>query len=234
MTSSVVDPFDVANETAERLPRYFGKIDCTADFVATIKGQGKMAWHEGLGIEQRRVEISISLNPIDAMNLTRTVDRQVLADTKEWKQIVWPSLKALGIENAREIHGKWAKVELVKSGRSWTNKTTGEIVEGTTFKFLALYDTKAMCEAAWDAEYNQLKAHSPAADDPAMAIDMSPRAGSPKSDDAERETARLFLKAMVKGSKGDMAQLARNIGNMPQVAKYFSIDSPEVLSMMGE
>lgn len=230
--TTVADPFDVATEAGERQPTYVGKIDCTADFVSLIRGQGKVAWHEGLGIEQRRVEITIGLNPIDAMNLTRSVDRQIIAESKEWTGTVWPSLKALGIKNAREIHGKWAKVELVKSGRSWTNKE-GATVEGTTFKFLALYDTKEMCEAAWDAEHNQLKAHSPAEVNDAMAIDMSPKSEA-KSEDKERETARLFLKAMVKGSKGDFELLARNIANMPQVAKYFSIESPEVLSMMSD
>lgn len=221
MTTQVFDPFDAATEAGERQPVYFGKLDVTASFVALIKGQGKVLWTEAHGQEQRRTEIAIRLNPIDQMNQTRMVERSIIAESREWSGVVWASLRDLGIRNARDINGKWAKVELVKSGRAWTNKD-GATVEGTTLKFLALYDTKAACEAAWEAE-NGSKAHSPA----------SNGNGATAAADPGRETALQFLPPLVRAANGDRNILAQTLANMPMIAKYFTVDSPEVQTLLG-
>lgn len=219
--TTVLDPFDAATEAGERQPVYFGKLDVTAGFVALIKGQGKIVWHDGLGIEQRRTEVSIQLNPIDAMNMTRMVERQIIAESREWTGIVWASLRDLGVRNAREINGKWAKVELVKSGRSWQNRD-GATVEGTTFKFLALYNSQAECEAAWKAENGSAtEAHSPSTN------------GNGNGADPGRETAEQFLPALVAQAGGDRAKLAQLLATMPMISKYFTVDSPEVQILLG-
>src|SRR3546814_5025676 len=57
--------------------------------------------------------------------------------SREWQGIVWASARDLGVQHARELNGKYAKIQLAKSGHKWTSKE-GEEVEGTTFKFLAL------------------------------------------------------------------------------------------------
>jgi len=216
--TTVLDPFDVATEAGERQPTYFGKVDCTASFVALIKGQGKVLWTEAHGPEQRRTEVAIRLDPIDAMNLTRAVERSVIAESREWTGTVWASLRDLGVRNAREINGKWAKVELVKSGREWINRE-GQKVEGTTFKFLALYNTKAECEAAWDAENGGGVAHSPSTNGN----------GAP---DMGRETALQFLPALVMQAGKDKAKLALLLSEMPIISKYFTVDSPEVQALL--
>jgi len=216
--TTVLDPFDVATEAGERQPTYFGKVDCTASFVALIKGQGKVLWTEAHGPEQRRTEVAIRLDPIDAMNLTRAVERSVIAESREWTGTVWASLRDLGVRNAREINGKWAKVELVKSGREWINRE-GQKVEGTTFKFLALYNTKAECEAAWDAENGGGVAHSPS----------TSGNGAP---DMGRETALQFLPALVMQAGKDKAKLALLLSEMPIISKYFTVDSPEVQALL--
>lgn len=216
--TTTFDPFDAATEAGERQPVYFGKVDCTAGFVALLKGQGKVLWTEAHGIEQRRTEVALRLDPIDAMNLTRAVERQVIAESREWTGVVWPSLRDLGVRNAREVNGKWAKVELVKSGRSWTNKE-GATVEGTTLKFLALYPTKAECIAAWEAENGGSVAHAPSSNGNGAV-------------DPGRETAAMFLEPLVKAAKGDRAALAQSLANMPMVSKYFTVDSPEVQALL--
>lgn len=220
MTTQFLDPFDAATEAGERQPTYFGKMDCTASFVALIKGQGKVAWNEAMGQEQRRTEVALRLDPIDAMNLTRAVERNVIAESREWTGIVWASLRDLGVRNAREINGKYAKVELVKSGRSWTNKD-GATVEGTTLKFLALYNSKAECEAAWESENGGTVAHSQPATN-----------GNGNGADPGRETALQFLPALVKGANGDRQVLAQTIASMPMISKYFTIDSAEVQMLL--
>jgi hypothetical protein len=225
MSTQILDPFDAATEAGERQPVYFGKLDVTASFVALIKGQGKVVWHEGLGIEQRRTEIAIRLNPIDAMNLTRMVERSIIAESREWARIVWASLRDLGVRNAREINGKWAKVELVESGRSWVNRE-GQTVKDTTFKFLALYNTQAECEAAWEAENGGSVAHSPASNGAAASN------GNSSAENVERDTALQFLPALVAQAGGDRAKLAQLLAGMPLISKHFTVDSPEVQQLL--
>lgn len=227
MTTQVLDPYDAATEAGERQPVYFGKLDVTASFVALIKGQGKVLWTEAHGLEQRRTEIAIRLNPIDQMNQTRMVERSIIAESREWSAVVWASLRDLGIRNARDINGKWAKIELVKSGRSWQNKTTGETVEGTTLKFLALYNSKAECEAAWEAE-NGGQAHSPASNGNGATAAASGNGAS----DIERAAMLQFLPALVKAAQGNRTALAQSLANMPMVSKYFTVDSPEVQALL--
>lgn len=219
MTTQIYDPFDAATEAGERQPVYFGKMDCTASFVALITGQGKVAWNEAMGLNQRRTEVALRLDPIDQMNLTRAVERSIIAESREWTGIVWASLRDLGVRNAREVNGKWAKVELVKSGRTWTNNK-GATVEGTTLKFLALYNSKPECEAAWEAENGGAVAHS------------QPETNGNGADPG-RETALQFLPALVKGANGNRAMLAQTIANMPMISKYFTVDSPEVQMLLG-
>lgn len=219
MTTQVLDPFDAATEAGERQPTYFGKVDCTASFVALIKGQGKMLWTEAHGPEQRRTEVAIRLDPIDAMNLTRAVERNVIAESREWTGTVWASLRDLGVRNAREINGKWAKVELVKSGREWINRE-GQKVEGTTFKFVALYNSKAECEAAWDAENGGGAAQSQTSN------------GNGNDADTGRATALQFLPALVMQAGKDKAKLALLLSEMPIISKYFTVDSPEVQALL--
>ena len=216
MSDRILDPFDSATEAGERGNVFFGKIDCTAQFVKLVKGLGKTLWMENDGDGARRTELNIHLNPLDVMNLTRPVERSVIAESRDFSAIVWPSLRALGVKNAREIHGKWAKVELVKTGRTYTNGT-GATIENTTVKFHALYSSEAECIAAWETETGGSAAGS-----------GSQHQQQAETDDVEKAAALQFLPALVKAANGDKAQLAQSIATMPIIAKHFTVDSPEV------
>lgn len=214
------DPLDAATQAGERSSAYFGKVEVSAQFVALIKGMGKVAWQESHGIDQRRTEISLHLNPIDEMGLSRAIDRQLIAESREWSGIVWASLRDLGLKHARELHGRFVRAELVKTGRTYTGRD-GSTVENTTLKFTALYGSQAECAAAYRAEFGGA-APAPAAVPTAAA-----------ANDAERMTALQFLPALVKAANGDRGQLAMSLASMPMIAKYFTVDSPEVSMLLG-
>lgn len=231
---SYIDPFDAATELGDRKPVYYGRMEVTASFMSMAKGQQAQPFVDGVhNPDTRRTQVHLICNPIDAMNLTQLLERKVVAEFGAWPKIVWPSLRDLGLKNVRDLNGKWAKVEIAKTGRTYTSQR-GETQEETTFKFLALYDTAADATAAYLADGG--KNTAPADDE--SVIDMSHGAGAPTNigtngtGTAERDTALQFLKVLVKQAGGDKGKLAGSIAQMPMIAKYFTVDSPEVVSIM--
>lgn len=239
--TTYIDPFDAATYAGNRPDAYFGRMEVSASFVKLEKGIGKTPWSESDGVDARRTEVHLICNPIEASGLTFLLERKVLAESNEWSKMVWASLRELGLKNVRDLHGKWARVEMQKTGRTYTTKR-GETGEETTMHFTALFNSLAECEAM----YYQERGGKPAAGP--EAIDMGPNAGAmppvtiatgngsngaTPASDAERNTAKQFLKVLVKQSNGDVEKLAGLIATMPMVNKYFSVTSPEVLEAMG-
>lgn len=227
---SYIDPFDAATELGDRKPLYYGRMEVTASFMSMAKGEKAEPFDERKhAADTRRTQVHLILNPIDAMNLTQLLERKLIAEFGAWPKIVWPSLRDLGIKNVRDLNGRWAKVEIVKTGRTYQS-SRGETQEETTFKFAALYGTAAEATTAYVADGGK----APATDDQeaaAGAIDMGHGAGSNGNGNAERETALQFLKVLVKQAGGDKGKLAASIAQMPMIAKYYTADSPEVAEM---
>lgn len=224
MNGKMLDPMDAATQAGERADVYFGKMEVTAQYVSLARGQRPQPWVEGMSADTRRTEVFFSLNPLDETGLTILIERKVLAESGEYTRIVWPSLRDLGVKSLRDANGKWAKITMVPSGRSWTNKEGAE-VKGTTIKFAALYDTQADCVAAWEDEFGAMARNGNGKVDDDLPP-MEP------ADNTERETAKQFLPALVKSANGDRAMLATLLGGMPMIAKFFNVDSPEVVALM--
>lgn len=226
------DPFQTAVETAERSGHYYGQISVGASFVVLIKGVGKATYIEGNhDLKDRRTEVSMALSPLDEMNMSNLVQRSMLSESAEWSRIVWPSLRdGCGLNQLRDLDNKYVKVELVKNGRTWNDKKTGELREGTTFKFLAVYSNKQACVDAYFADGGTDRSDS-ASDDgnPAGAVNMTPAAGIINP---ELETAKAFLPALVKQAAGNKSALETMLNGMPMIAKYFNVNSPEVVALM--
>lgn len=224
--STQLDPFDAATEAGNRPDAFFGKMDVSAQFVKLVKGQGKSAFIEGQDDPQlRSTEVSLILNPLDCTKLTKNIERGVIAESREWSKVVWASLRDLGVKNVREVHGKWAHIELVPSGRTWKN-SDGEEVKATTFKFVALFDTEADCVAAWEALSGaSQQAHSPVEDVPFGDE-------QPHTNDAEKAAAMQFLPHIVAANKHDLTALANALASMSPLNKYFTVNSPEVQALL--
>lgn len=211
---STVDPFDSATQAGESSGYLFGKLDVSAQFVVLQKGVGKLVYDEKQhSPDDRRTEVTILLNPIDAMNLSNFFQRNVIAESSAWSRVVWPSARGLGVTNARELNGAYVKAELAPTGRKWVGNDGNERVE-TTFKFLAVYEDEAACVAAFQAERG------------GGSVDAEP------VDDADRKTAEQFLPALVKQANGDTDALAKMLATTPLVSKFFTIDSPEVVELL--
>jgi hypothetical protein len=95
-------------------------------------------------------------------------------------------------------------------------------------KFIAVYDNEAGATAAWENEYGEsAQAHTPSSNGTTPA----PTVSQP-SNEAGRATALQFLPALVKMANGNRDVLAQTIATMPQIAPYFTVDSPEIVELL--
>lgn len=226
------DPFAVAVEVAERGNFMYGQIQVTAQFVALQKGVGKSTFIDGVHKpEDRRTEITFVLNPIEQSGMTQLITRSMLAESAEWTRIVWPSLRdGCKMTQVRELDNKFAKIELVKNGRKWNDKNTGEEREGTTMKFHAVYKDQAACVTAYLADGNSVRDNNDTNNSDgaaAMAVDMTPNADNP-----ERSAMLQFLPALIKQANGNTQMLDQLLNSMPMIKKYFNLTSPEVQQLL--
>lgn len=228
MTTTTVsnDPWAAA-ENAQLPPQvYFGEVVVDVWFCVLEKGTGKRPFDpQKDDIEQRRTAVDIAVIPLAEHNLKFNLERKMIAESKAWTGITWPSLRALGLNSLKELNGKWAQVTLEPTGRKWTNKN-GEEKEETALKFLALYDSLEACQAAFLGQNNG-------------DANTNANAGNGHKDE-DRETALQFAKVIVENAKrkhqGDdeamRNEVAQQIANFPLVSKYFSVNSPEVARLM--
>ena len=210
------DPMDVASNATLAPRTYYGVVDVDAYFCVLVKGTGKVLWDSAQhGIDERRTSIKLTVTPIAESGRPEGMEREMIAESREWVQITWASLKALGVTSVRDIKGKYAKVQFAPTGRKWFTKE-GEEREATTYKFLALYGTEDECRAGWAAD------NAGAAPEPA----------APDTGSAEKATAYEFLRVLVNTHKNDKAALATTIASIPQISKWFTVDSPETQELL--
>lgn len=229
--STYLDPMSTAVEEAERPNFIYGQLEVSAAFIQFVNKK-KTVWTEHDDPKERRTEVTMVINPIEETGLTQLFTRSTICGNRgEWADIIWPSLRdGCGIKELRAADKKFVKVEVVKTGRKYTNKN-GEEVENTTFKFHGLFADKAGCVSAFSADggtpkstLNVAPSNNPG--DP-MAIDMTANASN-----LERENSKAFLPMLIKAAGGDTNQLKTLIASMSPLNKYFTVDSPEVVELL--
>lgn len=214
------DPMETASNATLAPRTFYGVVDVDAYFCVLVKGTGKVLWDaDQHSIDERRTNVEITVTPIAESGRPDPMKREMIAESREWVQITWASLKALGVTSIRDLKGKYAKVQFTPTGRKWTTRE-GEEREATTFKFLGVYETEDECRAAWAADNGGSNATAEAADVPAA------------THGAERATAFEFLKVLVNTHKNDKAALATTIASIPQISKWFTVDSPETVELL--
>lgn len=221
------DPLADAVEAAERGNFYYGQVQVSGSYVVLMKGAGKQTFIEGTHeLKDRRTEVTFTLNPIEQSGLTQLITRSMIAESPEFSRQVWPSLRdGCGITALRDLDNKFAKVELVKNGRKWQDKKTGEEREGTTFKFHTVFTDQTACIAGYEADGNTPRTSTPV--DAAASVDMTPGVN-----DSEKEAMWAFMQTLIKQANGDKATLTSMLAGMPMITKYFTPDSPEVLPLL--
>jgi len=221
------DPFDDAmNAEYKPLSRtFFGDIAVDIYYAVLVKGVGKVPFDPNQHDQDKRVTaITLTINPLPGSKAQYAVERELIAESKEWAQITKPSLRGLNTD-LRAINGKWAQVELVPTGQKYTNKN-GETKERTAIKFLAVFNTEDECQQASDAFW----ATRGNGNDPATTPAANGN-GNGQSD-AERLTAQKFLAPLWVASGKDMNKFAQALASNPLTSKYFDLNSPEVLAVV--
>ena len=230
----VNDPFEAASKAAPLPTEYYGQVEVDAWFCVLVKGEGRVPFDpQQHSIDQRRTAIDMAIIPLAASGMNYPLERRMLAESKEWRNIVWPSLKALGFNSLREVNGAWVKVKLVPTGRKYIN-SAGEEKEATTFKFLAVYDSEEECEAAY------LGTSATEEDEPS-APEAQP-ADNSQANDGERATALQFAQIIVQQAlaafpndlNAAKTRVTQEFAKMPIVSKYFTVDSPEIAALFAQ
>jgi hypothetical protein len=237
MNTQINDPFAMAEDPQEikYSNEYFGQVGLDVWFCVLEKGVGKVPFSEQEhSIDKRLTAITMGIIPVPASGLAFSVDRDYIAEFREWNAITLPSIKKLGV-SIRELDGKFAHVKLTETGETYTN-SQGETKEKTAFEFLAIYDTLEACEAAYTAKRGS--GAQPTASQSAPRATVAATAGNGNKD---RDAALKFLEVAVKSTCKGMTDLeqareavAAQIAKMPLINKHFTVDSPETMNFMAE
>ena len=170
--------------------------------------------------------VEFSLTPVDP---TRTImTRKISAGKREFRQVVRPSIEALGDQVAQikglvsgqfnplaEFADIWVKGEFVpspdnKAGETWR-----------TWKFLQVYADQAACKQAADEAYNHDADKVPDAD------------AEQSAENATKASLAPFLKALWEEAGHDASVMAEKLTGNDLLGPLFTMESPEVLALIG-
>lgn len=224
------DPFDAADKaTWDPTFRVFGQVQAETWFCVLQKGVGKVAFDANQhDVGDRRVAIKIAIVP--AIAGRQTIERELIAESQEWTKIVNPSIKALGPQwNLKALHNQWVEAEMAASGRKYQQQQPdGSYVErdATTVRFVRIFPTEDACVQA-----TQARGGGGAAAPAAVAAQPAAPVQTARND-AEKRTATAFLVPLWKAANGDIARFDELLKKNALTAKYFDLNSPEVLAVV--
>lgn len=210
--------------TAELSPSvYFGKVNFDLWPCVLVKGQGAVVFDPNQHKpEDRRIQIEISITPLSSARKQFITERKALAESRDWIKVTLASIKALGLQSAREVDNRWVQYVMEPTGRKYTDKN-GIERDNTMPKILAVYDSEEAAEAAKVKLYGKTKS------DEDLVFEPDP----PKSNgNGEREVAMKFLPSIVAMCNKDRKKIAQMLASQPLVSKYFTVDSPEVQMLL--
>lgn len=225
------DPYEVASEATIAPREYYGQITCEAYFCVLSKGIGREPFDANFHKpEDRRTAINLSIHILPEYKFDKPeILRQLVAESREWAGTVWPSAKKVGVSDLRALNGRWARVRLAPTGRSYTT-AAGDTKEATTFQFVQLFDDETACRAAYLANggANGSNSNNGGTTHPAPVPPPQP------VDEREREAAYNFLKALVIQAQRDPQRLEQLLSMFPMVSRFYTIDSPEAQALLAQ
>jgi hypothetical protein len=234
----VNDPFDTAEDPQEikYSNEYFGEAGVDAFFCVLEKGHGKVPFDPNYhSIDRRLTAVVIGIIPVPASGLNFSVDRDYIAEFRDWNAITLPSLKKLGI-SLRDLDGRYVHAKLTETGETYTTKA-GETKEKTVFEFLEVFDTLEACEAAYEAKFGSRQEKQ----DIPFKLDNNGSKSPAEGQSMEKTTAEKFLKVAVENACRGQTDLeaareavGAQIAKMPMISKFFTVDSPETMNLMAE
>jgi hypothetical protein len=234
------DPFEAMNDPQVRAggnSDYFGQIKIDSFFAVLVKGTGKVPFDPNQhSMDKRVTSIDMVMFPLAEMNISWDVNRNCIAESREWAGIVLPSIKALGL-TPRDLNNKWVHMQRKETGDTYVSKKDGKSYPVTTFEFIAVYPDEAACRVAYQ-QFSSGAGTAPQAT-PAPAPAATPTNGNGSS--KERDAALKFLKVVVENGVRGQSDLnvirntvAANLAQMPAIGKFFTVDSPETMNLIAE
>jgi hypothetical protein len=215
MEQTVYDPWAAASDpqVREGTGRWFGQVYIDVWACVLKKGAGKVPFDPTQhNVNDRLTAIKMEVIPLAEHNVGFTLMREMIAEFGGWPKVTLPSIKALGVD-LRTVDKAWVSVELKPTGRKYTSKE-GETKDETTFAVLAVFKDQNACREAFEI-FN-------AGDHTATAPDNG----------KEKETASQFLRPIWNACNGNQDMMAQMLAGNPLTSKYFTINSPEVQSVM--
>lgn len=221
------DPWQSAEDAeAKRGPfRVFGQ--CMVDVwpCVLVKGSRPVQYDASQhNVDQRRTRIMLTIYPLASSPLKNPIERGLIAESKEWTEVVRPSLRAINTE-LRALHKAWVYAEMTPT-REYT-KTDGTTGQATVPTFLAVYPDEAACEAVAAATFQR---HDDTANG---ATNGAANGATPSPAPAiSREQAAKFLEPLWKASNQDITRFETLLKKTQHVKEYFDLTSPEVVTVM--
>lgn len=233
MTAQTYDPWEAAENAKERERAYYGRVmvDCVA-MVFPARGQRPVVFVPGqYPNAQPFSQISIQLDPLPEMQLSRPVSNNWQDWNADWVKITMPSIKGLGFvkpnggADLKHFNGQWIKFTYEPG---FTKNRDPEKPNYKTMKFIALYPGEADCRKAYLQENTSQ-----------TGINANPapvKAAAPSSPAVE--SAMIFVRSI--------AENALKVGNpVPEAVDDFlqknaaacaglTISSPEVQALLQE
>ena len=228
------DPWEAAENAKERERAYYGKVmvDCVA-MVFPGKGQRPVVYVPGQYPNiQPFTQISIQLDPLPEMQLSRPVSNNWQDWSADWIKITAPSIKDLGFikgnggVDLRKFNDQWVKLTYEPGFTKNKDQTKPNY---KTMKFIALYPNEAECRKAYLQENT-----SQTAINSNTAPDLEPTAAPSQA----VASALIFVRSI--------AENAMKAGNpIPEAVDDFlqknaaacaglTITSPEVVALLKE
>jgi len=169
------------------------------------------------------------IQPLPEINVTYT--NQLTYESVvwgDWGKITFPSIKALGIADAREINNKWFRFARVPNGKTYP-KSDGTTGEEKTWKIVEVYTSEDECRAAYIKDGGKSNGHN------------TPVQVASNGENTEKATAYQFLKVIVANAargKETFAQAQEAVGlalqQYPAVSKFYLANSPETGMLITE
>ena len=228
-TQEETELWNEANNPPEKTYDLFGQLVDLQIFKGAYQTGTRGAVPFDPAVHQKaQTIIRFYIQPLPEINVKYvdqlTYESPVWAD---WGKITFPSIKAQGINDAREVTNRWFRFSRVSNGKTYT-KSDGGTGEEKTWKIIELYADENACRDAY------VKSGGSAAN--------SNGHNAPKSieTDPGKQTAYKFLKVIVFNAVRGLTDcsvakeaVAKVIAQYPDaVGKYYTADSVETGELM--
>ena len=236
--------WDEVNNPPEKSYDLFGKVEIKFWRGAFQKGtRGSVPFNPAVH-QKSHIAIDIYIQPLAEIDVKypKSLEFHDVSWSRSWAKIIIPSLKALGINDAREINDRWVRIAKVPDGGSYQRKDANgnliykpdgspDMVETTTFNFVALYADEDACRAAYLAAGGKADGN---ANGNGHNVPLT-------NNDTEKQTAYQFLKVIVGNvarGKETFAEAQEAVGAIlgqyPTVSKFYLANSVETGELITE